>query len=160
MRRISPDLLQNVGLLLIRVMVGVVFVFHGSQKMFGLFDGQGLAGFTAQLAQMQFPWPQYAAVSAASAEFFGGIAFILGAWTRIASIPLAATMFVASFIVHKHAFSIQHQGMEYALTLAVFIVAIGLMGPGRFSLGSLLSGRLSARARAPEPLPQQYSAQA
>lgn len=161
MRRISNDLLQDIGLLLIRVMIGVVFIYHGSQKLFGFFDGQGLAGFTSQLSQMQLPFPQYGAVLAASAEFFGGLAFILGAWTRIAAIPLATTMFVATFFVHRHAFSIQNHGMEYALTLGVIIVAIGLMGPGRISLGRFITSRRLAPVQYErEPLPQQpYSAQ-
>lgn len=124
----------DVGLALIRVMVGVVFVFHGSQKLFGVFGGPGMEGFAGYVATLGVPAPTLAAWLAALAEFGGGLAFILGAGTRLAAVPLVITMLVAAFGVHGSAFSVQAQGMEYALTLGVASLGLAFTGPGRFSL--------------------------
>ena len=83
---------------------------------------------------MDIPYPQFGAVAAASAEFFGGLALVIGIWTGAAAVPLVITMAVAIFVVHRNAFSLQNNGMEYALTLGVVTLGLGLTGPGRFSL--------------------------
>ena len=132
-------LLNDFGLLLIRVIVGVVFLFHGSQKMFGLFDGSGLAGFAGFLDQLAIPQPAVAAVLASSAELIGGILLVLGYGTRIAVLPMIVTMGVAIFSVHAGAFSLVANGMEYALVLAIVLAGLGCTGPGRFSLSWLLN---------------------
>src|SRR3989337_594122 len=102
----------DLGLLLIRTMVGVVFVFHGAQKLFGAFGGPGLEGFTGFLTQLEGPMPAGSAGLAPVAEFAGGLALIAGLGTRIAAVPLLVTMLVAAFKVHGAAFSAQAGGME------------------------------------------------
>ena len=139
MRTQTGQLMCDLGLLSMRVMLGVVFVYHGSQKLFGLFDGTGLPGFTAYLHQLDVPNPQYAAVLAAGAEFFGGLALIVGVQMRLMVVPLAATMLVAAFVVHRGHFESARGGMEYPLTLAVVLIGLGLTGPGRFSLRTLIN---------------------
>lgn len=67
-------------------------------------------------------------------EFFGGILVGIGLFTRIAVIPWAIGMLVAVLVVHPHAFSAQHGGMEYPLTLAVMLIALFFTGPGRYSV--------------------------
>ena len=134
--------LTDVGLLLIRVMPAIVFMFHGSQKLFGAFGGPGMEGFTSGLEKMGVPMPGANAYLAACAEFFGGVALLLGAGTRIAVVPLVVTMLVASFVAHGGAFSLANHGMEYALTLAVVTAGLGLTGAGRLSVDGLL-GSLS-----------------
>ena len=121
-----------------RIILGVVFVFHGSQKLFGLFDGPGLATFTAYLHQLELPYPQYLAVLAAGTEFLGGLALILGLQMRTMMVPLATTMFVAAFVVHRGQFDMQHGGMEYPLTLGMVTTGLAMTGPGRFSLSTLI----------------------
>lgn len=135
----------NLGLLLIRVIVGVVFVFHGSQKLFGAFDGPGIEGFAETLGtNLELPLPTLNAWLAACAEFFGGLALILGLGSRILAIPLVITMLVASFMVHGSAFSLQHGGMEYALTLGLVVAGIALTGPGDWAATRILPPRISA----------------
>jgi putative oxidoreductase len=141
----SQLILTDVGLLLIRVIVGVVFAFHGSQKMFGLFGGVGLAGFAGFLDQMAIPQPAVAAVLASSAELIGGNLLVLGFGIRFAVLPMIVTMGVAIFAVHGGAFSLEANGMEYALLLAVVLAGLGFTGPGRISLSCLMNNEALIR---------------
>jgi putative oxidoreductase len=124
----------NLGLLLMRVMLGAVFSFHGAQKLFGAFDGDGLKAFAASLESMQVPWPMESALAAALTEFVGGLALATGIGARVMAIPLVITMLVAIVKVHPNAFSARKNGMEYPLTLAVMTAGIGLLGPGSWTL--------------------------
>jgi len=136
--RCCSPAVHDFGLLLIRVILGVVLMFHGSQKLFGWFDGSGMEAFAAGLEKMEMPMPAVGAYAAALAEFVGGLFLLVGFLTRVAAVPVAITMLVAAVKVHGHAFSLQHGGMEYPLTLAV--VAAGLMftGAGQFSIDGCL----------------------
>jgi putative oxidoreductase len=129
---------SDVGLLLIRGMVGFVFVFHGSQKLFGAFGGPGRGGCAQALAAMGVPAPGVQSVLAASAEFFGGLALLAGVGTRVAVVPLVVTMLVASFVAHGKAFDILKGGMEYPLSLAVILVGLALTGPGVLTAAAAL----------------------
>lgn len=133
----------DLGLLLLRLIIGVVFMFHGSQKLFGAFEGSGIDGFAGYLGSLGLPAPELQAYAAAGAEFFGGLAVLLGLFTRLAAIPLTITMLVASFVAHAGKFSAQAGGMEYSLTLAVVCAALIAAGAGRYSLDN----RLFARAK-------------
>lgn len=147
LRRFSRDLLLDVGLLLIRGMLGTVFVFHGGQKLFGWWDGSGLAEFAGTLQHLSMPYPAYGAVLAGGAEFFGGMALVTGLCMRLAIIPLIATMAVAILFVHPQTFSAQAQGMEYPLTLAVVLLSLLFMGPGRLAVTSIPIPNWFARRR-------------
>ncbi len=127
----------SLGLLLIRGMVGYVMFYHGAQKLLGWFGGPGMEAFTGMVGQMGLPGgvpPHITAYAAAVAEFGGGILLMLGLATRLAAIPVAITMGVAAFMKHGHAFSLQHGGMEYALTLMVVAIGLFFTGPGGFAL--------------------------
>lgn len=131
--KLSQDVVRDFGLLWIRAILGTVLVFHGGQKLFGWWDGPGLAGFAAYLEQLQIPLPAYGAVLAGTAEFFGGLAILIGFSMRWMLVPVIATMAVAIAYVHPKTFSIQASGMEYALTLACVAAGLLLTGPGRFA---------------------------
>lgn len=144
-RALSADL----GILIIRVIIGVVFMYHGAQKLFGVFDGHGMEAFAGHLAAMEkftVPMPTVSAWLAALAEFAGGLFILFGLVTRIAVIPVIFTMIVA-VAVHWPEFSAGKGGYEYPLTLLLVMVGIGLMGPGRFSLDHFI---LSQRTTSPE----------
>ena len=130
---------RDAGLLTIRLMVGSVFLFHGSQKLFGVADGPGLAGFAQFLDTLGIPYPAYGAALAGIAEFAGGLSLITGWGQRWMMVPLATTMGVAVYFVHRDAFQVRHNGMEYALTLGVVAIGMALTGPGRLRLPDLTS---------------------
>ena len=130
---------RDFGLLLIRVILGVVFMFHGSQKLFGWFDGGGMEGFVANIEKMELPMPQVAAYAAALSEFVGGLFLLVGFFTRIAAIPVVITMLVAAFMVHGSAFSAAKNGMEYPLTLGL----VAAVRHGRLDARGLMGFELS-----------------
>ncbi len=130
----------DVGIFIIRVAVAIVFLYHGSQKLFGLFGGPGLKGFAGFLnTQLHVPSPMLSAALAACAEFFGGLFVLLGVGLRLAVIPMAFTMLIAVVKVHNKAFSLQNHGMEYALTLLLVLIGLELLGPGRLTLSRFRS---------------------
>ncbi|MCZ6836581.1 MAG: DoxX family protein [Planctomycetota bacterium] len=138
---IQPErnqLLNDTALLLIRIMLGVVFVFHGSQKLFGAFGGPGIEGFSGFLESLEVPMPLFSAWLASLAEFVGGLSLLLGLGVRLLAIPLVFTMGVAIFKTSGDAFDLQKGGMEYPLTLAVITLALALAGAGRFSLDQVV----------------------
>ncbi len=132
----------DLALLLLRLQIAVVFIFHGSQKLFGAFGGDGMSGFTGMLSGMNIPMPAVAAWVSALTEFLGCICVGVGLLTRIVTIPMIINMIVAIVYVHSHAFGLQNEppGMEYALTLAVVLTALLIAGPGRWSIDGLISG--------------------
>ena len=94
------DRLTDVALLIIRLMLAAVFIYHGGQKLFGWFGGHGLTGFTEFLTGLNVPFPQVAAILSGGTEFFGGVILLLGTGTRVAAIPMAFNMAVACLTVH------------------------------------------------------------
>lgn len=142
--------LDDFGILVIRLMLGVVFVFHGSQKLFAFFDGPGLAGFAQYIESINLPYPAYGAVLAGAAEFLGGLALITGFGMRTMTVPMIFAMGVASWYVHGHTFSIQNNGMEYPLTLGVLLFGLACTGPGKFSLTRLLPERAAYQVETSE----------
>lgn len=127
---------QDLGVLVLRLALAAVFLFHGAQKLFGLFGGHGIEGTAGFMESLGLPFPTASAIAAGATELVGGLALVTGLFVRPISIPLAFTMFVAAFMAHGDAFSAQAGGMEYPLTLALGTVAVGLIGPGRFALSA------------------------
>lgn len=133
---------EDLGRLLIRALTGIVFVFHGSQKLFGLFGGYGLDATAAWMGSIGIPLPTLSALGAGTTELLGGLALLTGVATRLLSIPLTITMLVAATTAHT-GFDASQGGMEYPLTLAFVVAGLGLLGPGRFTLARLLSSSQS-----------------
>jgi len=129
--------LQGWGITVLRVTVGIVFLVHGGQKLFVF----GFAGVAALLGQVGFPVPMLAAVVLTAVEFLGGVALVLGLFTRWAAIPLAITMLVAIVTVHLKAGFFLPDGYEFALTLLAANVALAMLGSGEASLGRRLERR-------------------
>lgn len=122
---------------LLRVVVGVVFVMHGWQKVFVY----GLDGVSGMMGQLGIPLPELSAAMAMGTELLGGIALIIGLGTRFASVGLAFTMVVALVTAHSSGGFFLPNGAEYVLTLLAAILAILLNGAGPLSIDSLIGNR-------------------
>ncbi len=122
------------GLLLLRVVVGVIFAAHGTQKLFGWWGGGGLRGTADWLGKSGFRPPRVMAFLVAVSET-SGVVFALGLATPLVALALASTMVVAVGAVHwKNGFFSGKGGYEFNLALWTAAVAIAATGPGRFSL--------------------------
>ncbi len=130
----SREAAADAGLLVLRAALAAVFVYHGGQKLFGLFGGYGLAGTAQWMGSIGIPLPYFSAIAAGSVEFFGGLALLFGLWPRLAAAPLIFTMLVAIVTTHWGKFDARAGGMEYPLTLAAALAAIALLGGGRFTI--------------------------
>ena len=144
----AQNRLADNGLLLIRAVLAMVFIYHGGQKLFGWFDGYGIVGTAGWMASVGIPFPMLSTVLAASVEFFGGIILLLGTGARLAAIPMAFTMLVAIVTAHSTGFDARTGGMEYPLTLGVVLVALALLGPGRLTVGRLFAASAPRGAHA------------
>ncbi len=127
--RNKPD----IALLVLRAMVGTVGVFHGSQKLFGLFGGDGVQAFAEHLRGLNIPLPLISAICAGAAEAGCGLLVGIGLATRVAVLPFAFVMMVAIWTHRDGGFDAGKGGFEYPLTILAILVAIFLSGPGRFS---------------------------
>jgi putative oxidoreductase len=131
---------SSIGIALIRVMVGVVYVAHGGLKLFSM----GIDGTTAFMASQHIPLPLVSAVLVTATELLGGLALIAGLGTRLIAWPLAFAMVVAVTMVHFAGGFFAPAGFEYPLTLLVASIGLGLTGSGAFALDSLFGTRGSA----------------
>jgi putative oxidoreductase len=122
------------GLTVLRVVVGIVFVMHGWQKLFGM----KLPGVTGMMTAIGIPWPGFFAVVVTFVELLGGIALILGVATRVAAGLLAIDMMVAVLKVHlSHGFFLP-MGFEFALSMLAANICLALAGGGAASLDGAL----------------------
>lgn len=126
--------------LALRLPLGIIFSAHGAQKLFGWFGGYGLEGTGQFMASMGLNPGVLMAALAGSAEFFGGIALIIGLLTRPAAAVLAFTMLVALLSVHLHnGLFMANNGYEFALALLAASISLVISGGGRLSLDRRLS---------------------
>jgi putative oxidoreductase len=130
-------------LFVIRLLVGITFLLHGSQKLFGLFGGSGIEPFAAYVHSLGFP--MIAGYIAAWCEFIGGILITAGIATEIGAALIVPLMIVAIFWVHRsHGYFIQNNGYEYALTLLVLLLCLLASGPGAYALWDPFKGKKQA----------------
>ena len=130
--------------LLLRLMLGAVFIGHGAQKLFGWWGGSGFqatADFMGKAIGI-LPGPVLASL-AGGGQFFGGILLVLGLCTRFAAAQIAFIMGVAIWTAHRSTFFLADNGMEFALTLLVIAVALVLTGGGALSFDARLAARTS-----------------
>ncbi|MEN6671220.1 DoxX family protein [Psychrobacter sp. B38] len=128
--------------LILRVPVGLILAAHGAQKLFGWFGGNGLAGTAGWMSSIGIEPGYLMAILAGSAEFFGGIALVLGLLTRPAAVIAAFTMLVAIFSVHiSNGLFASNNGYEYALTLMVALISLSIQGGGYLSIDKALSDK-------------------
>lgn len=117
--------------------MAVVFIYHGYGKLFGT---PGMTMFTGMVTQLGFPLPSVFAYLAALAEFVGGIALLLGTWTRAFSVLIGINMIVAIALVKKFAMP----AIDPDLALLAIAVALALMGPGAYSVSEMMKKKTAA----------------
>jgi len=130
------------GLLILRLVVGLTMAAHGAQKLFGWFGGYGLQGTGGFLEKLGFvPGPRQA-LFVGTAEFMGGLLFALGLATPLGAMLIISVMFVAVATVHlKNGYFNSSQGFEYNLTLAAVALSVAIIGAGPLSLDGALGIR-------------------
>lgn len=129
----------SVGLLILRLVVGLTLAVHGTQKLFGWFSGPGLAklkvGFEKQGYKPVWLWISFVILG----EVGGGVSVALGFLTPLGAAGIFGAMFMATFKSHwKNGFIVSKGGYEYTLVLMAVSITIGLGGPGNYSLDALL----------------------
>jgi putative oxidoreductase len=134
------------GILILRLVIGLTVAAHGAQKVFGWWGGPGMKGWTGAMNHMRIrpatPW----AWSSALAELLGGLGLALGFLNPLPSFAIAGSMLVAIALVHlPKGFFNSKGGFEFNLAILAAVAAIALIGPGAYSLDSVLGIHL------PEP---------
>ena len=148
---------MSIGLLILRLVVGLGLAAHGAQKLFGWFGGYGISGTGQFLEQLGFRPGRLQAAIAGGTELVGGLFLAVGFLTPAAAAAIVAVMLVAAVSVHvKAGFFAQNGGYEYTLVLGGAALTLAFTGPhalaGRRARAGLVGrgvGRLVDGCRAP-----------
>lgn len=135
---------KEIAPLVIRIVLGVIFIAHGSQKLFGAFGGPGVVGFSMFMKQLNVNPPLLWAWIVTLTEFLGGFGVLFGLLTRWAGLGLAVNMVVTIILIHgKHGLFAQGGGYEYNLALIALSLALLFWGPGKISFEGAFGKELS-----------------
>jgi putative oxidoreductase len=128
---------------MVRIITGLLLIPHGAQKLFGWFGGHGLVatGQFFESALGMSPGLLWASL-AGLAEFFGGLALVLGLLTRPAALAVAVVMAVALTVHLPQGFFWNEGGYEYPLMWGILALAIFLRGGGAYSLDARFGLRI------------------
>jgi putative oxidoreductase len=135
------------GLLILRLVIGLTMAAHGAQKLFGWWGGPGMATWTAGMTRMRIrparPWAWISALG----ELLGGLGLAAGLLIPLPNLAIAGAMLVAIALVHwPKGFWNTKGGYEFNLSILAAISAIALAGPGAYSLDAAF------RLHLPEPV--------
>lgn len=120
------------GPLFIRIPLGIIFIVHGFQKLFGAFGGPGISGFSGYLGKLGVPFPGLFSLIVALVEFLGGIAILAGFLTRWAALFISIDMIMAILLVHiVNGFFVSKGGAEFAFANLFMALSLLLTGTAR-----------------------------
>ncbi|HLW49263.1 MAG TPA: DoxX family protein [bacterium] len=125
---------MDTGLLILRVVFGLLMIGHGTQKLFGWFGGPGPHKAAGFVASRGFAPAMFWTVSGSVSETVGGLFLLLGFLSPLGSIAIAAAMLTAIGGFHWPKFWAAEGGYEHALTMLTVAVAVGIAGRGAYSL--------------------------
>lgn len=130
----------DLALLALRTVLGVIFVAHGAQKLFGAFGGPGLDGWTAAMMELGLRPPALMALLSGLAEFGGGLLLIFGLLTPLGALSAVVVMaFAIATVNGQNGFFNENGGFEYNLALITMAGALILAGAGAYSLDRTLA---------------------
>lgn len=132
---------MDAGLLLLRVVVGVLFVGHGTQKLFGWFGGGGIRGSQGYFESLGYP--PALAILAGTAEASGGTLLTLGWFTPLAAAAITVVMVNVIAVKWSHGVWEVNDGFEYPLTVVAVMALLAVGGPGAYSIDSLIGWHLA-----------------
>jgi putative oxidoreductase len=130
---------MELGLFILRVVVGALLAGHGAQKLFGYFGGHGLEGTAAFFEQIGLRPGLTHATAAGLMELTAGILLIFGLLTPLAAVMVTAVMVAAILTVHgENGPWVTENGFEYNLVLVAVAFALAAVGPGDWSLDAAM----------------------
>ena len=136
---LGPESLADLGLLIVRLAVGLTFAAHGAQKALGWWGGPGFAGWATAVGRMRYSPATFWAIVSAYVELVGGLLFAAGLLTPLVAALLFAQALVIVLRVHlPNGFWNSKGGIEFPLQLLAGSALILLGGPGLFSLDAAL----------------------
>ena len=122
-------------LLSLRIFLGIIFIAHGSQKLFGILSGRGISGTISMVESMGFFLPGFLAWILALSEFLGGLGITLGILPRTSAFLISIIMLVAIFSIHvENGFFNKNGGIEFPLLLLVVAFTIFNAGAGKYAI--------------------------
>ena len=128
----------SLGLLILRIIGGLTIAAHGAQKLFGWFEGPGPTKLSQGFAKQGFKPAWLWVCLVILGELGGGLSVAFGFLTPLGAAGIFAAMFMAIFKSHwKNGFFNSKRGIEFPLQLLAIAVAIGIMGPGNYSLDAI-----------------------
>ncbi|HLT62542.1 MAG TPA: DoxX family protein [Microlunatus sp.] len=130
---------MDYGLLVLRVVLGLLLAGHGAQKLFGWFGGSGLRPTAEGFSQLRYRAPFLVALLGGLTEFVGGLLFATGFLTPLAALGIAALMINAVAVAHwSNGLWATKGGWEYNLLIYAVLIAVVTTGPGAFSIDAVI----------------------
>ncbi|MGH2686555.1 MAG: DoxX family protein [Actinomycetota bacterium] len=134
---------MDIGMLILRLVVGGLMFGHGTQKLFGWFGGGGVGGTKGFFGSLGYPAAGTLAVVAGMAEAGGGLLLGTGFLTPLGAAAITGVLFNAIVTAHWPKVWNTEGGLEFPLAMATAAIAVAFAGPGRFSLDALAGWSLA-----------------
>jgi len=131
----SKQTARDFSMFVLRVVLGVIFIAHGAQKLFGMFGGIGIEGTTKMMEGLGFAYPHVSAIVWSGIEFIGGVFLVFGVMARYAASLVAIVMLVSIWKINlAYGFFIENGGFEYNLLIIGACVPLVCIGGGSWSV--------------------------